>query len=90
MDLDTANEFRNILRRIYSLENSERYHSICAKNHNPDADRIWMLCEAFWHPDYAHRTYDIEKYEPNPYLDNATAKRYLKELNHLLDKLGWN
>ena len=89
MEKETIQAFRNTLKRIYAKENSERYNSILIKTLNEDEERIWKLCEAFWHPDYAHRTSDIEKYEPNPNLDNDTAKRYLKELNHLLDELGW-
>ena len=89
MDWNTINEFRSILKRIYSPENSEKYRLICTKTCNEDEDRIWKLCEAFWHPEYKYRTSDIEKYEPNPNLDHITAKRYIKELNQLLDKLGW-
>ena len=89
MKKELIQKFRNILKRIYAKENSGKYHSICAKTCNDDEERVWTLCEAFWHPDYAHRTTDIEKYEPNPNLDSATAKRYLKELTQLLDKLGW-
>lgn len=89
MEKELIQAFRDVLKRIYAKENSEKYHSICIKTCNEDEERIWKLCEAFWHPDYAYRKSDIEKYEPNPNLDNVTAKRYLKELNHLLDKLGW-
>lgn len=90
MEKDTINAFRNVLRRIYAKENSEKYRSICIKTCNEDEERVWSLCETFWHPDYEKRTSDIEKYVPNPYLDNAKAKRYIKELNDLLDKLGWD
>lgn len=89
MEQEVIQAFRNILKRIYAKENSERYNSICIKTRNEDEDRVWEICKAFWHPDYAHRTSDIENYEPNPNLDNAIAKRYLKELTQLLDKLGW-
>ena len=89
MEKEVIQAFRNILKRIYAKENSEKYNSICAKTRSEDEERVWKLCEAFWHPDYAHRTSDIEKYEPNPSLDDATAKRYLEELTQLLNKLGW-
>ena len=90
MQKDTVTAFRNVLRRIYAKENKTKYDLICTKINNPDEERIWELCEAFWHPEYSCRTSDIEKYEPNPSLDDATAKRYLKELTQLLDKLGWH
>lgn len=90
MGKDTINAFRNVLQRIYAKENSEKYRLICIKPCNEDEERVWSLCEAFWHPDYEKRTSDIEKYVPNPYLDNSKAKRYIKELNDLLDKLGWD
>lgn len=89
MQKDTVTALRNVLRRIYAKENKEKYHLICTKTSNQDEERIWELCKAFWHPEYLYRTSDIEKYEPNPSLDDATAKRYLKELTQLLDKLGW-
>lgn len=89
MDKEQIQAFRDVLKRIYAKENSEKYRSICIKTCNEDEKQIWKLCKAFWHPDYEQRTSDIEKYEPNPNLDNATAKRYLKELTQLLDKLGW-
>lgn len=89
MDKEQIQAFRDVLKRIYAKENSEKYRSICIKTCNEDEERVWKLFEAFWHPDYEHRTSDIEKYEPNPNLDNATAKRHLKELTQLLDKLGW-
>lgn len=90
MEQETIQSFRNILKRIYAKENSEKYRSICIKTRNEDEERVWSLCEAFWHPDYEQRTSDSEKYVPNPYLDNAKAKRYIQELNDLLDKLGWD
>ena len=89
MEKKLIQAFRDVLKRIYAKENSEKYYSICIKTCNEDEERVWKLCEEFWYPDYAHRTSDIEKYEPNPNLDNATAKRHLKELTELLDKLGW-
>ena len=90
MEKDTIAAFRDILRRIYLKENSEKYQLICTKVCNADEERIWQLCKAFWHPKYSYRTFDIEKYEPNPNLDDITAKRYIKELTQLLDKLGWH
>lgn len=89
MDKELIREFRDILKRIYAKENSEKYRSICIKTCNEDEERIWEICKAFWHPNYVHRTSNIEEYEPNPNLDNITAKRYIKELINLLDKLGW-
>lgn len=90
MQKDTVSAIRNILQRIYVKENIAKYDLICNKISNQDEERIWELCKAFWHPEYSCRTSDIEKYEPNPSLDDATAKRYLKELTQLLDKLGWH
>lgn len=89
MDKEVTQAFCNILKRIYAKENSEKYNLICVKPLNEDEERVWQLCESFWHPDYDHRTSDIEKYEPNPNLDNATAKRHITEITQLLDKLGW-
>lgn len=89
MEKKVIQAFHDILKRIESKENSEKYRSICIKTNNDDEERVWKLCEEFWHPDYAHRTSDIDKYEPNPYLDNDIAKEYIEELTQLLDKLGW-
>lgn len=89
MNENIIDEFRSILKRIYSPENSGKYRSICVKTRDKDEDRILELCKAFWHPEYEYRTSDIEKYVPNLNLDHITAKRYIKELNQLLDKLGW-
>lgn len=82
-------EFRSILKRIQSPTNSEKYHSICIKTCSEDEERLWKLCEAFWPPEYKCQTPDIEKTMPNPNLDHITAKRYINEINELLDKLGW-
>lgn len=87
MDWNIANEFRSILKRIYSPENSEKYRLICTKTCNEDEDRIWKICEAFWHPECEYRTSDIEKYMPNPNLDYITAKRYIKEQTNYLINL---
>ena len=89
MEEEIISAYRKVLSRIYAKENIEKYHSICMKVSNKDEERIQKLCEAFWHPKYSYRTYDAEKCEPNPNLDNTTAKRYLAELTRLLDKLGW-
>lgn len=89
MQKDTVIAFRQVLKRIYAKENKEKYHLICAKASNQDEERIWELCKAFWHPEYSCRTSNIDDFEPNPSLDDVTAKRHIKELTHLLDKLGW-
>ncbi len=89
MEKDTVVAFRDVLRRIYAKENIEKYHSICTKTCCEDEERVWKLCEAFWPAEYSDRTSDIDNYEPNPNLDNVTARRYINELNQLLDKLGW-
>lgn len=80
MQKDTVTAFHNVLRRIYAKENKEKYHLICTKTSNQDEERIWELCKAFWHPEYLCRTSDIEKYEPNPSLDDATASFFYTQL----------
>ncbi len=47
MEKDTIAAFRDILRRIYLKENSEKYQLICTKVCNADEERIWQLCKAF-------------------------------------------
>lgn len=81
--------FRNILRRIMADSNRERYRAICQHTCNKDEERIWQLCEHFWPKAYSDRSLNIEEYHPNNELDEFTAKRYIIELNDLLDKLGW-
>lgn len=52
MEQEIIQSFRNILKRIYAKENSEKYRSICIKTCNEYEERVWTLCEAFWHPNY--------------------------------------
>lgn len=89
MNQNTIQEFRNVLKRIYLQENRERYTSLYAPERNGDEERIWKLCEEFWPPEYSKRTPNIEAYAPNSNLDDVIARRYIKELTELLDKLGW-
>lgn len=89
MRKETIQAFRDMLRRIYAKENYERYCKICKGTSNGDEERIWECCKAFWPNDCLQSTLDIEKYMPNPLLDDGTANDYIKELIDLLDKLGW-
>lgn len=81
--------YRDILRRIYAEENYERLRVF----HNPDCsddeDRIWDICSNLWPKDISQRTFIIDQWEIDPAMDDLTAKRYLKELELLLNKLNW-
>ena len=90
MRQETRKEFVKILHRIYSVDNREKYRLINIKTNNSDEERVWQLCGEFWHPDYSHREHNIDDYEINPNLDEIMARKYIKELNELLDKLGWS
>ena len=89
MDTYITNEFRRILKRMYLPENDEKRRLICTKTCNEDEERVWKLCRAFWPTENGQTEFSIEEYVPNQQLDRATAKRYIKELDELLDKLGW-
>lgn len=90
MENDKILAFENILSRIYSKENEEKYNLLATGICNEDEARIWELCEKFWfHPDSSYRTYNGKDYKLNHNLDNNMAKRYINELTQLLDKLGW-
>ena len=78
------------MRRLKAESNCERYYCICTQRCNADEERIWQLCQKFWPQEYFDRDVSIEEYVANDCLDEQTAKRYLKELSDLLDKLGWD
>ena len=81
--------YRDILRRIYSKENQERLRLF----HNPDRseeeDRIWEICQILWPNNSTQRTFIIDQWEVNPILDDPTAKRYINDLERLLNELNW-
>jgi hypothetical protein len=87
--MNTTELFRDVLRRMKSKGNYERYNSICTKPCNDDEERIWALCEHFWPKEYSKRQLDIGQYVINEELDPTMAKKYIAELQELLDKLGW-
>ena len=89
MEKEYVAEFRKILKRMKADSNSERYHDICIRCHNEDEERIWELCEKFWPNEYAKRNVSIDEYVANEDLDPDLARKYIKEVTDLLDKLGW-
>ena len=85
--MDYKERFRNILKRLYSDSNRERYNAICTlPSDNADEKRVWDICKEFWGKNEA--PLDIENYDVKD-LDAAYAKRLLDELEELLYKLGW-
>lgn len=78
--------FRNIMKRLNSNSNRERYNAISTLPKNDDEKRVWEICKAFWGKNEA--PLNIENYDVKD-LDAAYAKRLLDELEELLDKLGW-
>ena len=85
--MDYKERFRNILKRLNSDSNRERYNAICTlPSDNADEKRVWDICKEFWGKNEA--PLDIENYDVKD-LDAAYAKRLLDELEELLDKLGW-
>lgn len=85
--MDYKERFRNILKRLNSDSNRERYNAICTlPSDNADEKRVWDICKEFWGKNEA--PLDIENYDVKD-LDAAYAKRLLDELEELLYKLGW-
>ena len=84
--MDYKERFRNILKRLNSSSNRERYNAICTLTQNDDEQRVWAICRKFWGNNKA--PLDIENYDVKD-LDSAYARRLLNELESLLDKLGW-
>ena len=84
--MDYKERFRNILKRLKSSSNRERYNAICTLTQNDDERRVWAICRKFWGNN--KEPLDIENYDVKD-LDAAYAKRLLNELESLLDKLGW-
>ena len=89
MEREYTEAFRNILRRLNLEANCERYSAICV---HPDTDkekRVWQLCEKFWPRVYSDRDVDADKYVVNDSLDERMARKYIQEIETLLDELGW-
>ena len=86
---EVTEAFRDILRRIKSEENKDRYNSLGIRTTSESEERIWTLCEKFWPAEYEARKENIDDYIINENLDLMMAKRYLAELEELLDSLGW-
>lgn len=89
MNKESLQSVRDVFKRIYSEENREKYRAICTNPQDEDERMVWALCKKFWHPQYSKRTTNFEKFEPNPNLDDATARKSIEKLTRLLDKLGW-
>lgn len=87
MNKKTISEIRRVFTRIKSESNSERYNLSNTHVLN-DEERLWELCKKFWSEDRCTTPLD-ENYKPNSELDDLTARRYIIELEELLDKLGW-
>ena len=84
--MDYKERFRNILKRLNSSSNRERYNAICTLTQNDDDQRVWAICREFWGNN--KEPLDIENYDVKD-LGAPYAKRRLDELESLLDKLGW-
>ena len=84
--MDYKERFRNILKRLNSSSNRERYNAICTLTKNDDEQKVWAICREFWGKN--KEPLDIENYDVKD-LGAPYAKRRLDELESLLDKLGW-
>ena len=84
--MDYKERFCNILKRLNSSSNRERYNAICTLTQNDDEQRVWAICREFWGNN--KEPLDIENYDVKD-LGAPYAKRRLDELESLLDKLGW-
>lgn len=84
--MDYKERFRNILKRLNSSSNRERYNAICTLTQNDDEQKVWAICREFWGNN--KEPLDIENYDVKD-LGAPYAKRRLDELESLLDKLGW-
>ena len=84
--MDYKERFRNILKRLNSSSNRERYNAICTLTQNDEEQRVWAICREFWGNN--KEPLDIENYDVKD-LGAPYAKRRLDELESLLDKLGW-
>ena len=84
--MDYKERFRNILKRLNSSSNRERYNAICTLTQNDDEQRVGAICREFWGNN--KEPLDIENYDVKD-LGAPYAKRRLDELESLLDKLGW-
>ena len=84
--MDYKERFRNILKRLNSSSNRERYNAICTLTQNDDEQRVWAICREFWGNN--KEPLDIENYDVKD-LGAPYAKRRLDELESLLDKLRW-
>ena len=45
--MDYKERFRNILKRLKSSSNRERYNAICTLTQNDDEQRVWAICREF-------------------------------------------
>ena len=69
--MDYKERFRNILKRLNSDSNRERYNAICTlPSDNADEKRVWDICKEFWGKNEA--PLDIENYDVKD-LDAAYA-----------------
>lgn len=82
--------FRNILKRMKSEANKERYNALVLRPTSESEERIWDLCKKFWPSAYENRDGDLNTYVVNDNIDPIRAKRYLAELESMLDNLGWS
>lgn len=46
--MDYKERFRNMLKRLKSSSNRERYNAICILTQNDDEQRVWAICREFW------------------------------------------
>lgn len=81
----TKREASKVWARMRMEENRERYYQMGCQERNADEEHAWDICQ-YIQP--SPQTVD-KQYEPKRDIGDAEAKRYLRTLTELLDKLGW-
>ncbi len=81
--------FNNILKRIHSESNKEKYEKFLTQPRNYDEERLFDLCQKFWTKDCFSESLDEYYFGGNSAIEDAFMRQNLIEINKLLDKLGW-
>lgn len=89
MEPSYSNAFRAILKRLKAESNYQRYTAINTLANSDDEEQLWSLCKKFFPENISVKSLDIAKYCVRDNLDEHLAFRYIKEIEMLLDKLGW-
>ena len=89
MEKSYIEDFRNILRRVKSESNQERYNNLFTSEITDEERRLLNLFQKFWPDEYLKRTVSIDEYVANSNVDKKLAQKHIQEMHKLLDLLGW-